>query len=202
MAMLATRPRFALSVAEPASVSNRPIPNSVSSPTVEELGPIRVLVVDDDQMMRSAVAELLSELGFLVIGQAENGERGVSLAAELRPDVTLMDPRMRGIDGIEATRRIRRADALAQVVIYSAYSDAGFQEGAEEAGVSCYLVKGRSPRIIADVIRSVGSLGRELDDRAMRARNCARTAVRKLRGPRHGASATATTCTRRSSRGP
>ncbi|MEO8292941.1 MAG: response regulator transcription factor, partial [Actinomycetota bacterium] len=125
--------------------------------------PIRVIVVDDDPMLRSSVVELLEDLGFSVVAAAEDGERGVSLAAEHRPDVVLMDLRMPGIDGIEATRRIRGADDTVQVVIYSAYSDAGFQAGAEEAGASRYLVKGCGPDLLADVLRAAGSVRRQLD---------------------------------------
>lgn len=162
---LVTRPTLVLTEPEPTPVV-RPMPHPASPPPEEAGAPIRVLVVDDDQMLRSALTDLLGDLGFSVVGEAQDGEGGVLLAAQHRPDVILMDLRMPGIDGIEATRLIRRADALAQVVIYSAYDDTGFQAGAEDVGVCCYLVKGCGPSILADVLRSAGSLHRQLDDRA------------------------------------
>lgn len=162
--MTLTPPPSVLTVLE-APPALRPLA-ATASRALDDATPIRVLLVDDDRMLRSALADLLEDLGFSVVGQAEDGERGVALAAEHLPDVVLMDLRMPGIDGIEATRLIRGTDALAQVVIFSAYDDAGFQKGAEAAGVCCYLVKGCGPGILTDVIRSAGSLRRQLDARA------------------------------------
>lgn len=165
--MLANRRSLVVTMAEPDPAEEPPMPrwNEVHSEVLN--GPIRVLVVDDDQMLRSSVVDLLEELGLSVVAEAEDGERGVALAAEYHPDVVLMDLRMPGIDGIEATRRIRRTDPQAQVVIYSAYDEAGFQAGAQDAGVTCYLVKGCGPGLLAQVIRSAGSLRRQLDARAV-----------------------------------
>jgi two-component system, response regulator PdtaR len=112
----------------------------------------RVLVADDDEKLRQALCSLLERYGFDVVAGAADGESAISLAAELTPDVILMDLRMPGVDGIEAFRRIRSFDAFVQVIVHSAYDDVGLHQEADSAGVYCYLVKGCPPTMIEDMV--------------------------------------------------
>lgn len=103
---------------------------------------IQVLIVDDQEPFRSA-ARLVVELtdGFEVIGEAETGEDGVSMATDLAPDLVLMDVNLPGIDGLEATRRIV-ADATARVVLLlSTYEEAEYAPRAAECGAASYIPK-------------------------------------------------------------
>jgi DNA-binding NarL/FixJ family response regulator len=103
---------------------------------------IRVLIVDDQEPFRSA-ARLVVDLtdGFEVIGEAETGEQGVSMATELAPDLVLMDVNLPGIDGLEATRRIV-ADGTARVVLLlSTYEEAEYAPRAAECGAASYIPK-------------------------------------------------------------
>ena len=112
----------------------------------------RVLLVDDERDLREAMRDLLEDLGVAVAGEAGDGAETVEIAPSVNADVILMDLRMPRLDGIEATRRIKEKDDRVQVIVLSAYDDAGLREGAEEAGVYCYLVKGRPPLMIHDMI--------------------------------------------------
>jgi two-component system response regulator DesR len=112
----------------------------------------RVLIVEDEPMLREALAQMLGDKGLRVVGLARNGVDAVALAPELRPDVVLMDLRMPGMDGIEATKQIRQALPRTQVLVLSAYDDPGLHRSAEEAGVFCYMVKGCAPQLIIDMV--------------------------------------------------
>jgi CheY-like chemotaxis protein len=101
----------------------------------------RVLVVDDTEHMRTFVSDMLRLDGFDVVGAAADGTEAVTLAAELDPHVIVMDLRMPGIDGLEATRRIRAVRPGQQVVLYTAYLDATVEREAEQAGVALCLGK-------------------------------------------------------------
>lgn len=125
-------------------------------PAVDSSKP-RVMVADDNPEVRLALCELLEGDGFEVVGRAIDGSEAVALAEELQPDVVLMDLRMPGLDGIEATRRIRDRHPLVQVVILTAYNDPALVEDANEAGVYCYLVKGSPPSLIFDVLTYAGT---------------------------------------------
>lgn len=122
----------------------------------------RVLVADDEDLVREAVRELLEAYGFDIVGEAEDGSDAVRLADELRPDVVLMDMRMPVMDGIAATAEIRGKFPDVQVIMLSAYDDPGFQRGAEEAGALCYLVKGVGGGLLRDVLRSAVNTARGL----------------------------------------
>ena len=112
----------------------------------------RVLIVEDEAMLRHALADMLEAKGIRVAAEAQDGEEAVRLASEIRPDVVLMDLRMPAMDGIEATRRIKDLLPRTQVLVLSAYDDPGLHRSAEEAGVFCYLVKGCAPQLILDMI--------------------------------------------------
>lgn len=129
----------------------------------------RVLVADDDGLVREAVRELLEDYGFDIVGEAEDGSVAVRLADELLPDVVLMDMRMPVMDGIEATAEIRGRQPNVQVVMLSAYDDEGFKQDAERAGALCYLVKGMGGGLIRDVLRSAVDTARGLALRGMAA---------------------------------
>src|SRR5712691_1511524 len=121
----------------------------------------RVLVADDEESLLQALCSLLDEIGFMVVGSASNGQEAVEQAIALCPEVVLMDMRMPILDGIEATRLIKRHDPSVQVVMLSAYEDMGLRHGAESAGAYCYLVKGCSPSLIGDVLQAAAQRRRE-----------------------------------------
>ena len=100
----------------------------------------RVLIADDESIIRMDLREMLTSLGYLVVGEAGDGTSAVNLARELRPDVVIMDIKMPGLDGIEAAR-ILTQEKIAPVLLLTAYSQRELVERAKEAGVVGYLVK-------------------------------------------------------------
>lgn len=103
---------------------------------------VRVLIVDDQEPFRSA-AKLVVELadGFQVAGEAASGEDGLALVASLEPDLVLMDIKMPGMDGLEATRRILAAHPMVRVVVLSTYEAAEFETRALAAGAVGFVAK-------------------------------------------------------------
>ena len=105
-------------------------------------GAIRVLVADDQRVVREGLGTLLGLLdGVEVVGTAADGEEAVALAVDLRPDVVLMDLRMPRCDGVEATRRLRRHDPGLIVLMLTTYADDRSVIDALRAGARGYLTK-------------------------------------------------------------
>ena len=123
-----------------------------------EGAPIRVLIVEDQALLRTTLAALLeAEPGMSVVGLAEDGSRAVTLAAELRPDVVLMDIQMPGLTGIEATTRICADPALAaaRVLILTMFEIDDYVLGALRAGACGFLLKDTDPQSLVDAVRTV-----------------------------------------------
>jgi DNA-binding NarL/FixJ family response regulator len=127
-----------------------PVPQRDRAPGAQ-WGP-RVLVVEDEPILREALVQMLEAKHIRVAGRAGDGNEAVKLASNLHPDVVLMDLRMPGMDGIEATRQIKELIPRTQVLVLSAYDDPGLHRSAEEVGVFCYLVKGCAPQLILEMI--------------------------------------------------
>ena len=102
--------------------------------------PRRVLIAEDETIIRLDLRSQLEELGYVVCGEARNGDEAVELARALGPDVAILDVKMPGIDGVEAARRIL-AEASIPILLLTAYSDAALVGRAAAAGVFAYLVK-------------------------------------------------------------
>lgn len=100
----------------------------------------RVIIADDESLIRMDLREMLTNLGYLVVGEVADGRSAVHQARELRPDVVVMDIKMPDMDGIEAAKLLTE-ERLAPVVLLSAYSQRDLVERAREAGVVAYLVK-------------------------------------------------------------
>jgi AmiR/NasT family two-component response regulator len=100
----------------------------------------RVIIADDESLIRMDLREMLTNLGYLVVGEVADGRSAVNQARELRPDVVVMDIKMPDMDGIEAAK-ILTEERVAPVVLLSAYSQRELVERAREAGVVAYLVK-------------------------------------------------------------
>jgi DNA-binding NarL/FixJ family response regulator len=119
---------------------------------------ITVLVVDDQELFRAGVAVILNaQPGIRVVGEAGNGADAVRLAEELRPDVVLMDLRMPGMDGVEATRQIY-AIALPHPVRVLVLTTFNLDDRAATAirhGASGFLLKDTTPALLTDAVRSV-----------------------------------------------
>jgi two-component system, response regulator PdtaR len=101
---------------------------------------MRVLIAEDEALIRMDMREMLSEEGHEIVGEARDGAEAVELARELRPDVIFMDVKMPGMDGIEAAQVIG-AEKIAPVVMVTAFSQAPYVEYASQAGAMGYLVK-------------------------------------------------------------
>jgi two-component system, response regulator PdtaR len=100
----------------------------------------RVIIADDESLIRMDLREMLTNLGYLVVGEVADGRSAVNQARELRPDVVVMDIKMPDMDGIEAAK-ILTEERVAPVVLLSAYSQRELVDRAREAGVVAYLVK-------------------------------------------------------------
>ena len=100
----------------------------------------RVIIADDESLIRMDLREMLTNLGYLVVGEVADGRSAVNQARELRPDVVVMDIKMPDMDGIEAAK-ILTEERVAPVVLLSAYSQRELVERARVAGVVAYLVK-------------------------------------------------------------
>lgn len=122
---------------------------------------IRVLIVDDQPMVRQGVRMLLSaESDIEVVGEAEDGAEAIRLVSHLRPDLVLMDVRMPGMDGIEATRQLiaERADdpdQLAKVLVLTTFDEDAALYGTLRAGASGYLLKHAAPSELVSAVRRV-----------------------------------------------
>ena len=122
----------------------------------------RLLVVDDHDMLREALVELLVQAGFEVVGEAADGADAVALAKQLEPEVVLMDLRMPVLGGLDATRLIKDARPATQVVLLTAFESPALQQLAEEAGCFAYLVKGGPPGTLRLVLHQAVAARRAL----------------------------------------
>jgi two-component system, response regulator PdtaR len=148
--------------------------------------PRRVVIAEDEALIRMDLAEMLAEEGYAVVGQAGDGQRAVELAEQERPDLVILDVKMPVLDGIAAAERIAEA-RIAPVVILTAFSQRELVERARDAGAMAYLVK---PFTRSDLVPAIeiavsrfaelGALAREvadLDDQL-----AARKAVERAKG--------------------
>lgn len=127
---------------------------------------IRVLLVDDQDLVRAGLRVILqSEPGIEVVGEARDGGEAVALASELRPDVICMDVQMPGVDGLEATRRIRALEADAPpgtaahpgVLVLTTFDRDDYLFAALEAGASGFLLKTASPEKLVEAVQVIAA---------------------------------------------
>jgi DNA-binding NarL/FixJ family response regulator len=132
-------------------------------------GPIRVLAADDQRVVREGLAMLLGLLPDVeVVGTAADGEEVLAMAAELRPDVILMDLRMPRVDGVEATRRLRERDPAVKVVVLTTYADDRSVLDALRAGALGYLTKDAGAAEIQQALHRVANGQAALDPAVQR----------------------------------
>ncbi len=113
-------------------------PATAPAPTGEAR--LRIVVAEDEALIRLDLAEMLGESGYDVVGQASDGEQAVALTREHRPDLVIMDVKMPVLDGISAAEEIGK-DHIAPVIMLTAFSQRELVERARDAGVMAYIVK-------------------------------------------------------------
>jgi DNA-binding NarL/FixJ family response regulator len=119
---------------------------------------IRVLIADDQALVRGGFHSILAGQDDIeVVGEAEDGNQTVELAEQLRPDVVLMDIRMPGIDGIEATRRLVARGIATRVLMLTTFDVDEYVYEAMKAGASGFLLKTAPPRQLADAVRTIAA---------------------------------------------
>jgi DNA-binding NarL/FixJ family response regulator len=120
--------------------------------------PVRVLLVDDDDLMRAGLTAVLSSDETIdVVGEAPDGRAAVERAIELRPDVVLMDVRMPGLDGIAATRELLTVSPNVKVVVLTTFEQDDYIFGALSAGASGFLLKRTRPEELIAAIHTVAA---------------------------------------------
>ncbi|MDR1238101.1 MAG: response regulator [Propionibacteriaceae bacterium] len=136
------------------------------SSSSSESGPLRVLVAEDEALIRLDLVELLTSEGYQVVAEAADGEEALALARELKPDLVVMDVKMPKMDGITAAASIAE-ERIAPVVMLTAFSQRELVERARDAGAMAYVVK---PFDVSDVIPAIElAVGRFAEIRAVEA---------------------------------
>lgn len=105
-----------------------------------DVGAVRVVIADDESIIRMDLREMLQSVGYTVVGEAGDGAAAVSLARELRPDIVIMDIKMPGMDGVAAAKALTE-ERIAPVLLLTAFSQQELIEQAKDAGVVGYVVK-------------------------------------------------------------
>lgn len=125
---------------------------------------IRLLIADDQALVRGALGALLElEPDLTVVGMASDGAEAVRHAEQLHPDVCLMDIQMPGMDGVEATRRIREVSEGTRILVVTTFARPGYLRSALDAGASGFIVKDTPAEELAEAVRRVHSGLRVLD---------------------------------------
>jgi len=119
-----------------------------------------VLLVDDDEPLRTAVRLMLEEQGFFVVGEAAEPSRALDLARERRPDVALVDFRLYGSDGIALANSLKEEAPTLRVIMFTAFGENALAADAARAGITDILVKGCPPQLIAETIRMAAGRSR------------------------------------------
>lgn len=134
----------------------------------EDSQSVTLVVAEDEALIRMDLVEMLAAEGYIVIGQAGDGETAVALAEDLRPDVVLLDMKMPVLDGLSAAERIKAAD-IAPVVMLTAFSQRELVDRAVDAGVMGYVVKPFTQGDLSPAIEIARSRWRELHGAEARA---------------------------------
>ncbi|WP_263119038.1 response regulator transcription factor [Cellulomonas fimi] len=129
----------------------------------------RVLVVDDDALVRTLLRTILEQQGVTVVGDATDGDEVVPAVQAHRPDVVLMDLRMARMSGVEATAAVTRLPDPPAVLVLTSFDAEDLVLAALHAGARGYLAKDSAPAEIADAVHAVAAGGSRLSDRAARA---------------------------------
>ncbi|MCF6777097.1 UvrY/SirA/GacA family response regulator transcription factor [Thiotrichales bacterium 19X7-9] len=117
---------------------------------------IRVLLVDDHDLVRLGIKKLLGDIpGIKIVGEAKSGEEAIKLVNSLKPDVVLMDVKMPGIGGLEATRRIVQGQVNTKVLVVTVYGDEPYPSRVLQAGAAGYMTKGAGVDEIIKAIKTV-----------------------------------------------
>jgi two-component system response regulator NreC len=132
-------------------------------------GPIRILLADDHPVLRAGLRTLLEhEADMVVVGEASDGREAVALAQRLKPDVIIMDISMPNVDGLEATRQIRRLGLSAQVLILTVHAQERYLFPVLKAGAAGYLNKTAADTELVEAVRTVAAGGAFLQPAATR----------------------------------
>jgi DNA-binding NarL/FixJ family response regulator len=130
-----------------------------------DAAPIRVLCIEDHAVVREGIGLIIDmEPGMTVVGSAASGEEGVALHRALRPDITLMDLELPGIDGIEAIQQIHRDDPRARVIVLTMHHDPESIQQALQAGATTYVLKDTISKVLIEVLREVHEGGRPMPE--------------------------------------
>jgi len=120
-------------------------------------GRARVLLADDDAMVRQLLAFLIAEGEFDVVAEAADGQEAVEKAEQIRPDIVVLDLNMPRLPGLEATPRIRAVSPLSRILVLTMTDDEEYVQRLQSAGAAGYLVKDRATHDLVPALRAVCS---------------------------------------------